>query len=85
MATPMLYQIRVKGHLAHRGAEWFPRLTIVNEPNGEATLTGAAHDQAELHGWLAAVRDFGLPLISVMPVAAPASPVVNFNIDQEAP
>jgi hypothetical protein len=59
------YQIRVRGHLSGRWAEWFDGLTIENQPNGEALICGPVADQAALHGLLAKVRDLNLPLVSV--------------------
>jgi hypothetical protein len=59
------YQIRVRGHLSSRRAEWFDGLTIENQPNGEALICGPVADQAALHGLLVKVRDLNLPLISV--------------------
>ena len=59
------YQIRVRGHLSSRWAEWFDGLTIENQPNGEALICGPVADQAALHGLLVKVRDLNLPLISV--------------------
>ena len=62
------YEIRLKGHLDDRWAEWFEGLTITLEENGETLLTGPVMDQAALHGLLKKVRDLGLPLLSVSPV-----------------
>jgi hypothetical protein len=59
------YQIRVRGHLSSRWAEWFDGLTIENQPNGEALIYGPVADQAALHGLLVKVRDLNLPLVSV--------------------
>jgi hypothetical protein len=67
----MKYQMRVKGHLETEWAEWFDGLTIVNEPNGEATLTGPVRDQAALNGLLNKVFGLNLELISVMRVPSP--------------
>ena len=67
----MTYQMRVKGHLETEWAEWFDGLTIVNEPNGEATLTGPVRDQAALNGLLNKVFGLNLELISVMRVTSP--------------
>jgi hypothetical protein len=67
----MTYQMRVKGHLETEWAEWFDGLTIVNEPNGEATLTGPVRDQAALNGLLNKVFGLNLELISVMRVPSP--------------
>lgn len=59
------YEIRIKGHLHDRWADWFEGLTITREANGETLLTGPVVDQAALHGVLRKVRDLGLPLVSV--------------------
>src|SRR5215207_9998843 len=66
---PGLYEIRIKGHLENRWADWFDGLTLTREENGETLLTGPVVDQAALHGLLRKVRDLGLPLVSVMHVA----------------
>jgi hypothetical protein len=64
----MLYQIRLKGHLAREWTDWFEGLAITLEDDGDTLLTGPVVDQAALHGLLKKVRDLGLPLISVCPV-----------------
>jgi hypothetical protein len=63
---PMIYQIRIKGHLGPRWTEWFGGLGITLEDNGDTLLTGPVVDQAALHGVLRNVRDLGLPLLSVV-------------------
>ena len=65
---PGLYEIRIKGHLADRWADWFGGLTITLEDNGDTLLTGPVVDQAALHGLLRKVRDLGMPLLSVIRV-----------------
>ena len=65
---PMVYQIRIKGHLGQQWTEWFEGLTITLEDNGDTLLTGLVVDQAALHGLLKKVRDLGMPLLSVDPV-----------------
>ncbi|MCH7610927.1 MAG: hypothetical protein IIB10_09640 [Chloroflexi bacterium] len=62
---PGLYEIRIKGHLDDRWADWFEGLTITLEDNGDTLLTGPVVDQAALHGLLRKVRDLGIPLLSV--------------------
>jgi hypothetical protein len=65
---PQLYEIRLKGHLDERWAEWFEGLTITLEEDGDTLLTGPLIDQAALHGLLKKVRDLGMPLVSVSPL-----------------
>jgi hypothetical protein len=65
---PLVYQIRIKGHLGSQWTDWFDGLTITLEDNGDTLLTGPVIDQAALHGLLKKVRDLGLPLISVSPL-----------------
>ncbi|NTV36186.1 MAG: hypothetical protein HGA53_04465 [Anaerolineaceae bacterium] len=59
------YEIRLKGHLEARWAEWFDGLDITLEEDGNTLLSGHLADQAALHGLLKKIRDIGLPLISV--------------------
>ncbi len=65
---PVVYQIRLKGHLGSEWTDWFGGLAITLEDNGDTLLTGPVVDQAALHGLLKEVRDLGMPLISVNPV-----------------
>ena len=67
-SQPMVYQIRLKGHLGSQWTDWFEGLTITLEDNGDTLLTGPVIDQAALHGLLKRVRDLGLPLVSVSPL-----------------
>jgi hypothetical protein len=65
---PVVYQIRIKGHLSSQWTGWFEGLTITLEEDGDTLLTGRVIDQSALHGLLKKVRDLGLPLVSVCPV-----------------
>jgi hypothetical protein len=68
---PVVYQIRIKGHLGPQWTDWFGGLAITLEDNGDTLLTGPVVDQAALHGLLKKVRDLGIPLISANPVKPP--------------
>jgi hypothetical protein len=56
---PATYQIRVRGD-AGKLSQWFDGLTIVQQANGEALLTGTVVDQDALHRVLRKVRDLGM-------------------------
>ena len=62
---PVVYQIRIRGHLGRQWTDWFGGLTITPEDNGDTLCTGPVADQAALHGLLRKVRDLGMPLLSV--------------------
>ena len=68
---PMVYQIKIKGHVNYQWTDWFEGLTITLEENGDTLLTGLVIDQAALHGLLKRVRDLGMPLLSVNSVGTP--------------
>ena len=79
-SKPGLYEIRIKGHLDDRWADWFEGLTITLEDNGNTLLTGPVIDQAALHGLLKKVRNLGMPLVSVSPVEP--GPPMTLGTDQ---
>ena len=62
---PGRYEIRLKGRLDSRWADWFDGLSLSHESDGTTVLSGPVTDQAALYGLLGRVRDLGLPLISV--------------------
>lgn len=62
---PLIYHIRLKGHLDDKWNDWFGGTTVTLEEGGVTLLTCQIVDQAALHGLLRQIRDMGLPLISV--------------------
>ena len=62
---PIVYQIRIQGHLGSEWTDWFEGLTITLEDNGETLIRGQVVDQAALYGLLRKVRDLGMPLLAV--------------------
>ena len=76
---PLVYQIRIKGHLGRQWTDWFGGLTITLESNGETLLTGAVVDQAALHGVLKKVRDLAMPLVSVIRVKPDPAEASDIN------
>ena len=65
------YRITVRGRLTERLASAFEGMTL--EPGrGETGLVGEVADQAHLFGLLDRVRNFGLELVGVEPIAPTA-------------
>lgn len=63
------YEIRVSGHLGSRWATWFDGMTLVADDDGTSIICGNVVDQAALHGLLQKLRDLGITLISLTPLA----------------
>ena len=82
-SQPMVYQIRIKGHLSRQWMDWFEGLTITLEDNGDTLLTGPVIDQAALHGLLRKVRDLGLPLVAVIQVDSEQANGSDGNADND--
>lgn len=70
LAGTQHYEIRVKGHLAARWSAWFDGLTLAEANDGTTVIRGPVVDQAALHGLLQKLRDVGIPLVSLTPVAS---------------
>jgi hypothetical protein len=62
---PVVYEIRIAGHLPSQWSEWFEGFTVALEPDGTTLLSGPVIDQAALYALLKKVRDTGLTLIAV--------------------
>lgn len=62
---PMIYKIRIKGHLGRQWVDRFEELSITLEDDGTTLLTGPVVDQAALHGILRRIRDLGITLLSI--------------------
>lgn len=58
-------EIRVKGHLDEKWAEWLDGFTLTHVEPEETVLTGMVQDQAALYGLIAKMRDLGVNLITV--------------------
>jgi hypothetical protein len=65
---PLVYHIRIKGHLGPQWTDWFGGVTLALDANGETLLTCPVVDQAALHGLLRTVRDSGMVLLSVIQI-----------------
>ncbi len=69
---PVRYAIRVQGRLEARWSAWFDGMTLTAGTDGTTVIEGLVVDQAALHGLLARIRDLGIPLLSMMQLAAAA-------------
>ncbi len=79
---PGQYEIRLKGHLDDKWADWFDSLTITRADNGETLLHGPLVDQAALHyemilaGWLI-VKGFNPAATATAPATTATSELLN--------
>jgi hypothetical protein len=78
-SEPMVYQIRITGHLGRQWTDWFGGLAITLEEDGETLLTGPVVDQAALHGLLKKVRDLGMPLLAVNRIGSGQADASDIN------
>jgi hypothetical protein len=76
---PVVYQIKIKGHLEESWAEWFEEMTFTHEKDGTTTLYGPLPDQTALHSILRKIRDLNLQLISVKQVKLDAEEETKTN------
>ena len=76
---PVVYQIRIKGHLDLQWTDWFEGLSILPQANGDTLLTGVVVDQAALFGLFKKVRNLGMLLISVIQVSPTQDDVPDVN------
>lgn len=81
---PTLYEIRIKGHLDDRWAEWFDGLSFTHQSDGTTILAGPVIDQAALHGVLRKVRDLALPLVSVIRVDREQPEILGVDADVDS-
>jgi hypothetical protein len=70
METPIIYCIRIKGHLDPHWTDWFDGLAITHQDGGETLLTGPVVDQAALYGILLKLHNLNLTLLAVSRVEA---------------
>lgn len=63
--SPIIYEIRVAGHLPSHWADWFEGLSFTLEADGKTRISGPIEDQAALHGLIKKIRDLGIELISI--------------------
>ena len=66
-------EVRVKGVIEKKWADWFEGLTIITLSADETVLVGELSDQAALYGLLARLRDlrFDLRLVQITETESP--------------
>ena len=62
---PLVYQIRLEGHIDPAWSEWLGGMEVTPLECGETLLSGPITHQTALHGVLARIRDLNLDLISL--------------------
>ena len=62
---PLIYLIRIKGHLGRQWTDQFGELSVTAIEDGTTLITGPVVDQAALHGVLRKIHDLGIVLLSV--------------------
>jgi len=82
---PGRYEIRTQGHLDARWATWFDGLVLTRGTDGTTVIHGPALDQAALYAVLLKLRDLGLPLLSVNPLAVDAADPVGHDDQADSP
>jgi hypothetical protein len=80
---PGRYEIRLKGHLDARWADWFEHMSFTHASDGTTILAGPVVDQAALYGLLRKVRDLGLPLLAVNLVDLKQADRPDGNVDTD--
>jgi len=60
-----IYQIRIKGRLDRRFADWFECLTIISLEKSETLLEGVFADQPALRGCLEQLWNLNFTILSV--------------------
>jgi hypothetical protein len=79
LIQPLIYQIRLEGHLDRQWTDWFDGLTIMLEEKGDTLLTGPVVDQSALYGLLKKVRDLGMSLVWVIRLEPRPTDVSEFK------
>jgi hypothetical protein len=64
-ATRYQVRVRVDGELAPGWSAVLAGLRVAPQSDGTTVLAGELPDQAAVHGVLDAIRDLGLPLVSI--------------------
>ncbi len=89
-AAPVIYEIKVQGHLDPVWSQWLEGMTLThyeNDEGGEACtlITGMVVDQPALHGLLAKIGSLNLTLLSVRRIDPRKGTVEEVPIDPPPP
>ncbi len=88
MAGPIIYEIKVQGHLDQVWSQWLEGMTLThceNDENGGAytLISGPVVDQPALHGLLAKIGSLNLTLISVSRIDSGKGTIEEIPIDPQ--
>ena len=72
-----VYHIYVKGLLDEEWSCYLSNFKITHHAHGISMLVGTVRDQAELFGLLLKIRDLGIPLIAIEPIAQETLPMAK--------
>ena len=61
----MWCKIRIRSHLSEHWNHWLGDLSIANQSNREAVLSGEVSGQDALYGILGRIRDMGVVLLAL--------------------
>lgn len=61
---PRRFELRIRGHLDDRRADWFGGPSFSHESDGTTILSGPVVDRAASHSLPRKVRGLGMPLLS---------------------
>jgi hypothetical protein len=62
---PIVYEIRVRGHLSPTWSHWFDGLQVTTTPQGDTVLSGPLADQAALFGVVGRIQTLNLTLLAI--------------------
>jgi hypothetical protein len=62
---PIVYEIRVRGHLSPTWSDWFDGLKVTTTEQGDTVLAGPLADQTALFGIVGRIQALNLTLLAI--------------------
>jgi hypothetical protein len=63
---PIVYEIKVRGHLSPTWSDWFDGLQVTTTQQGDTVLAGPLSDQAALFGIVGRIQALNLTLLAII-------------------